>query len=160
VLVIGPSLRPITADSILSASVPNKAAPSSLGTQRYSDAASISAAVSREDYGLAELLAGLNPVPEGGLWDTDVWLSRAAVRLGRTPRALAEQLPQSVVWKSGGAPGGCRQQRRRLAVVWSAVAVVFFESLIAAMSHGSSHRLRMSVTSPSSHLLVDHRPVE
>src|SRR3954453_8480614 len=28
------------------------------------------------------------------------------------------------------------------------------------MSHGSSHGLRMSVTSPSSHLLVDHRPVE
>jgi hypothetical protein len=70
VLVIGPSLRPIAAGSILSASVPNKAAPSSLGTQRYSDAASICAVVSREDYGLAELLARLNPVPEGGLWDT------------------------------------------------------------------------------------------
>jgi hypothetical protein len=34
------------------------------------------------------------------------------------------------------------------------------ESLIAPMSRDDSQRLRMSVTSPNSHLLVDHGPIE
>src|SRR3954453_18280357 len=70
---------------------------------------------------------------EGGFWDTGGPragagcrgpLTAVAVRPGRTPRALAEQLPQSVAGRAVRRRVGAGSSVVGWPVVWSAVVVV------------------------------------
>jgi hypothetical protein len=82
----------------------------------------------------------------------DVTTELRRERLGHDANPFSE----AAASQARSQPNRGQSPRLRDRERWSS----FFEALIAPMSRDSSHRLPMSVTSPSSHLLVDHGPIE